>query len=553
MAALVVLLAASNVFAASAEARRPNVLLLFADDQRHDTIHALGNDAIITPNLDRLAKCSFVFDQAYSFGGNAGAVCIPSRNMLMTGQTYFRFGGKARSDGQGLTFPKVMRAAGYETWYREKSGKANLPHIQTQFDHFKDIHMVNALKTGYAARGIVNDAIEFLENERNAEKPFFMYQGLPCPHDPRFSAKEFRDQYDLEKIPLPENYQPQHEYDIGSMTIRDECLEVWPRTRAAIRRHVFDYYSLITGMDFDIGRLLDTLDKLGLTEDTLIIYSSDQGIALGSHGLMGKQNLYESTQKVPMLISGPGVPKGRSNALAYVHDLLPTVAELVGAGEISAKVDGESLAPIIRGKQPRVREHAMLAYTNTQRSIRNERWKLMCFPQINKTLLFDLHADPYEMENLADRPDQQERVAEMMSLLKAEQKVLGDTLPLVSEEPKPAQFHPPTRDLRSARSAGGLAPGLVNEPEAQRSRPGDATAFIGVWEYTAKQATCTREFTADGKCILKNTGVLQWEKPFVIKDDNTAIVGGRLKHVLISDSQMRIQDTFTATKKESAE
>jgi len=255
---------------------------------------------------------------------------------------------------------------------------------------------------------------------------------------------------------------------------------------------------------------------------------------------------------VPMLISGPGVPNGRSDALAYVHDLLPTIADLIGAGEISAEVDGESLAPIILGKQPRVREHAILAYTNTQRSIRNERWKLMCFPEINKTLLFDLHNDPYEMENLANQPDQQDRVSEMMSLLKAEQKALGDTLPLVSDEPKPAQFHPPTRDLRAARPAGGLAPGLVNEPETDHSSPRDPTPFIGVWQYTAKRATCTREFTADGKCILKNTGVQQWEKPFVVKDDKTAIVGGRLKHVLIGDNQMRIQDTFTATKKENA-
>ncbi len=90
-------------------------------------------------------------------------------------------------------------------------------------------------------------------------------------------------------------------------------------------------------MDHDIGRLLDTLDQLNLTDNTLIIYSSDQGIALGSHGLMGKQNLYESTQKVPMLISGPGIPQGRSEAIAYVHDLLPTVAELIGVSKTTAE------------------------------------------------------------------------------------------------------------------------------------------------------------------------------------------------------------------------
>ena len=194
----------------------------------------------------------------------------------------------------------------------------------------------------------------------------------------------------------------------------------------------------------------------------------------------------------------------------------------------------------------------MLAYMNTQRSIRDERWKLMRFPQINKTLLFDLIDDPYETRNLADQPDQQDRVSRMMALLKTEQAALGDALPLVSEKPQPAQFLAPEEDLRAARPAGGLAPGDVNGPEPDSSTSHDPTAFVGIWEYRAKQKTCTREFTADGKCILANTAVQQWEKSFVVRDANTAIVGGNLKHVLIGDNQMSIEDKYTATKKETA-
>jgi len=125
-------------FCFSAENEKRNVLLLFTDDQRFNTIAALGNPHIKTPNLDRLARRSFVFRNAYNFGGNTAAVCIPARNMLMTGKTFFRFDAGPRDKGLGPTFPKSMKAAGYETFYREKSGKANLPHIQRQFDYFEE-------------------------------------------------------------------------------------------------------------------------------------------------------------------------------------------------------------------------------------------------------------------------------------------------------------------------------------------------------------------------------------------------------------------------------
>ncbi len=464
----------TQVSAASPEpSKKPNVIYIFTDDQRFDTIQALNNPNIITPSLDRLAKRSFVFNNAYCFGGNGPAVCVPSRNMNMTGNTFFNFSGGTGEwriskvsyrtacvdDGKRHTFPKSMKASGYETFYREKSGSRNLPHIQKQFDYRKDVQMVEQLRTGYAARTTINDSINYLENVRDKSKPFFMYLGLPCPHDPRWSAKEFRDMYDEENIPLPENYLPYHRWDIGApMTIRDESLEVWPRTKKAIKRHLFDYYALITCMDADIGRLLDKLDELQLTENTIIIFSSDQGLAMGSHGLLGKQSLYDDVMKVPMMFCGPGIKKGKSDALCYIHDVYPTVCEMVGADKPKG-IDGISFLPVMQGRKEKTRDHLMFAYMETQRAIRDEEWKLIRYPQINKTQLFNLKDDPWEKNNIASSPEHAERVEKMTRLLAQEQKKLGDDQPLTSQNPKAADFVYPKKKLKMGNPAGGLAPG----------------------------------------------------------------------------------------------
>jgi arylsulfatase A-like enzyme len=445
---------------------KPNVLFIFTDDQRFDTIAALGNPNIVTPGLDRLAKRSFVFRNAYCLGGNTGAVCIPARNMTMSGCAWFGFNydrGRKRvvekntmhADPAKPTFPKSMRAAGYETYYSEKSGTANLPQIQVQFDHRQNVHMVNALATGRPARKVVDDAVAFLRSKRDTSRPFFMYLGLPCPHDPRWSTKQFRDLYDPAKLPLPPNYKPKYPWNIDQM-VRDEFLEAWPRTKDAIRSQLHDYYALISSMDHDIGRLLDGLDELKLTDETIVIFSSDQGIAIGSHGLMGKQNIYEDTMKVPLLLAGPGIAKGESDALAYIHDIFPTTCDLVDA-PVPKGLDGRSLAPVIRGKAAKVRDTALLAYKSAQRSVRDERWKLLRFPQIDRTQLFDLQNDPHETKDLSADPAQKKRIDRMMKLLAAEQKRYGDTAPLTVDTPKPAELVIPKGAKKKYR--GGLAPG----------------------------------------------------------------------------------------------
>ena len=450
---------------------KPNILLIFTDDQKWNTIGRLGNPEIHTPNLDKLSEQSFIFQNAYCFGGNSGAVCIPARNMLMSGQVFFRFeqdkkfhekqGKKRRApwytNPEWPSIPKSMKLAGYETFYREKSGSANSPDVREQFDHRKDIHMVNALRTGRPARSIVDDAITFMANERNKQMPFFMYLGFPCPHDPRWSIKRFRDLYDPDKLSIPPNYTPVHNWDIGDMTIRDERLEKWPRTKDAIKRHLHDYYSVISSMDYDIGRLMRAVDSLQLNENTIIVFSSDQGLAMGDHGLMGKQNIYEGTMKVPLLIRGPGIPVGKSDAFAYIHDIYPTLCD-IGGTTIPIGLDGRSLWGTIQGNSPKVRDHVILAYKNSQRSVRISNWKYIHYPQIDRAMLFNLDADPYEINNLVEKPEYASTVESMKKALQQELLNYGDSVDLNPSATIPASFDPPKEKLPTAFPAGGLAP-----------------------------------------------------------------------------------------------
>ncbi len=192
---------------------------------------------------------------------------------------------------------------------------------------------------------------------------------------------------------------PLHPFDNGDMQGRDEKLAPWPRTPEEIRRHLHEYYASITGLDHHVGRLLAALDALGLTDDTIVIFASDNGLAIGSHGLMGKQNLYEHSAKVPLILAGPGIPKGGSNALVYLMDLLPTVCELVSEPS-PAGLDGKSLKGIIEGKSKSVRDTLFYAYRDMQRAIRDDRFKLILYQRINRKQLFDLAGDPDELLRL---------------------------------------------------------------------------------------------------------------------------------------------------------
>ena len=424
--------------------KKLNVLFILADDMRPDCIGALGNPHIQTPHLDELVARGMAFTRTYVQGANSGAVCTPSRTMLLTGRSVFHFanGGFAKPDkGAAVLWADAMRAGGYETFHLGKRGNSYLPGMKA-FDTCLFTEEIGAHDHAVASEKSADRVIEFLRG-RKTDKPFFIYLAPPVPHDPRVAPQAFMARYDPEKIPLPPSYLPLHPFDNGEMTVRDECLAPWPRTEAAIKRHLADDYACITCLDHHIGRIVAQLKASDQLEHTLVIFAADNGLSLGDHGLMGKQNLYEfGGMHVPLVFAGPAVPHGASGAFAYLFDVYPTVCELAGV-PVPPEVESKSLAPIIAGKSQKVRDVLFTAYRQCQRAVRDERWKVIRYPLVNKTQLFDLEKDPHELHDLAGKPECAEKVNSMLALLAAQQKFYGDEVPLVVPNPQPAEWTPP--------------------------------------------------------------------------------------------------------------
>jgi arylsulfatase A-like enzyme len=219
--------------------------------------------------------------------------------------------------------------------------------------------------------------------------------------------------------------------------IRDENLAAWPRTEAVIRDQLAEYYGMITHLDGEIGRILNVLKKSGLAENTLIIYAADNGLALGSHGLLGKQSVYEHSMRTPLIFVGPGIPAGKSTAaFSYLLDIFPTLCDYIGLPKPKA-LDGESLRPLWEHKKDSVRDSVFLPFLDIQRAVRDERWKLICYPKIGYMQLFDLQNDPGESTDLAFRPEYVDQINRLLKLMRQWQAKTGDSLVIPSESKAP--------------------------------------------------------------------------------------------------------------------
>jgi arylsulfatase A-like enzyme len=410
---------------------RPNVVLLVTDDQRADTLAALGNPHIITPNMDRLVREGFVFRNAYCMGSTQPAVCMPSRTMLHSGRSLYRLANVEQRPHLGKSFAE----AGYTTFHIGKRG--NTPHpLHKAFGTSSYLDDQAERTGGYSGRTEVNAAIDFLES-RPADRPFFILIEFAGPHDPRGTNPQSRALYKTENIPLPANYLPFHPFDNGEMLVRDEQLEAWPRTPEAVRRHLHDYYAMISYMDEQFGRLFAKLEEQRVWANTVIALTSDHGLTIGSHGLFGKQNLYEDGMKPPLVFRGPGIPPGETGAFAYLFDLYPTLCGLTDVPQ-PEDVDGRDLTPVIQGHAASVRDTVFLAYRDVQRAVRQGDWKLIRYPQVDVAQLFNLADDPHEVHDLAGEPAQAERVHSLLALLAGQQRQWDDTQPLSVPNPKPA-------------------------------------------------------------------------------------------------------------------
>jgi arylsulfatase A-like enzyme len=441
-------------------ATKPNILFLFADDMRADTIAAHGNLHIKTPEIDGLARRGFSFRGNYIFGGNNGAVCVPSRAMLMSGKTWFHIDAPTLNGTKLL--PELLGENGYITfatgkwhngepaWLRAfQRGKAVMfggmsDHTKVPVRDLGPDGRLTPQRVGekFSSELFADAAIEFLQNH-DGKKPFFVYVPFTAPHDPRQPPLNYREMYYRNLPPLPANFLPQLPFDNGAMNGgRDENLGAWPRTEAMIRDQLAEYYGLITHLDEQIGRILSALNKSGQANNTIIIFAADNGLALGSHGLLGKQSVFEHSMRTPLIIAGPGIPRGKSTrAFTYLLDIFPTICDLLGI-EPTTDLEGESLRPLWEGKKASVRDSVFLPYLQVQRAVRDQRWKLIAYPQIGHLQLFDLQQDPHETNNLIARPEAAEHVIRLLKLMKQWQVRVGDTLELPM-----ADWPPPGIDL----------------------------------------------------------------------------------------------------------
>ena len=494
--------------------QKPNILFLFTDDQTFRSIGALNNPEVKTPNIDRLVKRGTVFTHCFNQGAWGGAVCVASRAMLNTGRYLWTCGGN--SCGDHPLWGETLGKAGYDTFVTGKwhNGPASLKR------GFKTLGPTGGGMYGSRdpnakankAKGIVNDpyrrpregnswspcdtslkghwlqrdggvvhssklwadtAIDYLQNSAaKSPNPFFMYVAFHAPHDPRQSPKEYIDLYPLDQITIPPNYLPEHPFDQGDHKLRDEVLAPFPRSEHAVKVHLQEYYAIISHADHHIGRILDALEKSGKADNTLIIFSADHGLAVGQHGLMGKQNQYDHSVRMPLIFVGPGIEAGRKTAaMVYLQSAFATTCDMA-AIPTPGTVQFPSLLPILQGKKAKLHDSIYGAYRHLQRMVRTERWKLIRYPHNGEVQLFDLQNDPWEKTDLAEDPQHAAVVKELTAKLKDWMKKTGDTLDL--DNPRPPK--PSRRGGPKPNPGAPVKPqkdgSFVLEPKTAKTRGG---------------------------------------------------------------------------------
>lgn len=484
-----VLISAITCPGTATAAKRPNVLFIFTDDQRPDAFGALGNPDIKTPNMDRIINSGFVFNRAYIQGSMTFATCLPSRAMIMSGKPLFRAPLQLDS---GVLMPQVFQKSGYRTfatgkWHNGESsfekcfdeaeavffGGAARTHINVPVNR-----MIAGLMVPYDAGEtfstdlFADAAIEFIEGQSEKEQPFFCYIPFTAPHSPVTPPGKWATMYDPDKITLPPNHaalrpdlvdqqQGASRRGGGRGGRGRQGGDVSPVDRA--KQRYAAYYGLISHLDHHIGRVLDTLKKTGQAENTIILFATDHGMSMDSHGQSGKHNAYEHTSRVQMVASGAGVPKGSSDALVYLYDIYPTLCGLTGL-PIPDEVEGKSLAKVIHGKQAKVRDHLFTAYMDDQRTIRDDRWKLFYRSKEDRAALYDLKNDPHELNDLAAKPENKDRIAKLKVELAKAQQLYGDTPEVTARLMRSRGGRPGGAGGRRPVGAGGISRPTVDAP-----------------------------------------------------------------------------------------
>jgi arylsulfatase A-like enzyme len=404
---------------------RPNLIFLLGDDHRWDALGCMGNSGVHTPHIDSLSRNGVSFGKHFV----TTAICVTSRASIFTGQwarthQILDFNRQFSADQHARTYPGVLRAAGYRTGFIGKYGLDKPPAPKDQFDYWGGFlgqgHYFPQGEPGVHLTDVMTgQAREFLGGAKSSQ-PFCLSVSFKAPHvqdeDPRqfLPAPEDEARYAKAHYAIPKTMDTDAVTRLPLSVQGSEGRRRWAvrfSTPALFQRSVRNYNALITGVDRSVGTILSELDRLGLRENTILVYTGDNGFYLGEHGLAGKWFMHEESIRVPLVVSGPGITRGRRvGAMTLNVDLAPTLLDLAGVAAPES-MQGTSLGRWLRGASPanwrkewfyehRVRANGWIPPTE---GIRTERWKYTQYPEERPLFeeLYDLQADPHEETNLA--------------------------------------------------------------------------------------------------------------------------------------------------------
>jgi arylsulfatase A-like enzyme len=449
----------------------PNIILILTDDQQQAAMSAYGNQILQTPNMDRIASEGIRFTEAFV----TNSLCAPSRASILTGLYSHAHGVITNGGGptswnqpgfrdDQITFVHLLRQVGYHT---ALAGKWHLRSWPTGFDQwiilpgqgvYQDPEMIaNGVRVKF--RGHVEDvigdqALTFLQ-QKPKDKPFCLLYQFKAPHRSWLPASRFEKIFADVEIPVPRTFEDRLEgrpeavrkaemaiADIPDFSDRGvpESLPREERKRRNLQLLVKNYYRVLLGVDENVGRVLDFLDTNGLTENTVIVYTSDNGFFLGEHGLFDKRLMYEPSIRVPMMLRFPArVHAGHTdtNHMVLNIDIASTLLELAGV-PVPSWMHGRSWLPILEGGETPWRDAFLYEYyeypavhcVRKNRGVRTDQWKLMHFwEQPEEWELYNLHNDPDETNNLAARAEHADRLRQLQSKLEGLRREVGDVDP----------------------------------------------------------------------------------------------------------------------------
>ena len=442
------LLNAFNPVPSIAASKKRNLIFIFIDDMRFDSMSCMDHPFLKTPNLDRLAGGGMLFNHGFV----TTSLCSPSRATILTGQYAHQHGVLDNSTllPQGTrTFPIELQKNGYETAFIGKwhmGGSTDEP--RPGFDHWVsfrgqgvywnpsfNINGERVQREGYMTDLLTDYAEEFVKQKH--DKPFMLYLSHKAVHGDFFPAERHKDAYSDIEIPHPDSMADTEEnYADKPLWVKRQRhswhgVDYMYHDFTYYDRFIRDYNRTMLAVDDSIGRLLDTLKKEGLLEETLILFMGDNGFLHGEHGLIDKRCMYEESIRVPLIAHCPELiqPGVRTDRIALNIDIAPTLLDAAGLA-IPESVQGASLLPVLSGGDADWRSAMLYEYfwersfpqTPTVFGVRTERYKYMNYHGIfDLNELYDLEKDPKEMDNLIDDPayyevrlDMEKRLTELL-------------------------------------------------------------------------------------------------------------------------------------------